>query len=245
MVVYLKIWKGNLDEFEKEEMGWWSGIIIRLWFVVLIVFCEVICVILLLWGQNEWLCEVLKNEIGYDWIWWYFVVGIWLKNERWDIVCVLLNDPTTTRIVKTKQERYFFPFQFQNKQQELCGVMKVRNGEFVCGYCFNTLTNPLKLPCGYDLCEECVLEGWGEEEINWERDKGVEWRRRVWGYCEEWYLKRERENGNERIGDLNEWNEWMIDFDVCEWWLRWNDIHSFLIILIISYHSIFIINTSQ
>ena len=63
-----------------------------------------------------------------------------------------------------------FSFQFQNKQQELCGVMKVRNGEFVCGYCFNTLTNPLKLPCGYDLCEECVLEGWGEEEINWERE---------------------------------------------------------------------------
>ena len=139
-----------------------------------------------------------------------------------------------------------FPFQFQNKQQELCGVIKVRNGEFVCDYCFKTLTNPLKLPCGYDLCEECVLEGWGEEEINWERERErVEWRRRVWGYCEEWYLKRERENGNERIGDLNEWNEWMIDFDVCEWWLRWNDIHSFLIILIISYHSIFIINTSQ
>ena len=123
-----------------------------------------------------------------------------------------------------------FSFQFQNKQQELCGVMKVRNGEFVCGYCFNTLTNPLKLPCGYDLCEECVLEGWGEEEINWERDKGVKWRRRVWGYCEEWYLKREREWEWENWGF--EWMKWMDDWFWCVWMMIEMKWYSF-----ISHHS--------
>ena len=34
---------------------------------------------------------------------------------------------------------------------------EVEDRALVCPYCFNTLTNPLKLPCGHDLCEECVL----------------------------------------------------------------------------------------
>ena len=34
---------------------------------------------------------------------------------------------------------------------------EVEDRALVCPYCFNTLTNPLILPCGHNLCEECVL----------------------------------------------------------------------------------------
>ncbi len=99
-------------------------------------------------------------------------------------------------------------FFFWNSEQttRVMWSYKVENWEFVCAYCLKTFTNPVKLPCGYNLCEECVLE-W-REEINWERDKGIKWRRRVWGYCEEWYLKREREW---------EWENWVFE------WMKWMD----------------------
>ena len=122
-----------------------------------------------------------------------------------------------------------FPFSISEQTTRVMWSYKRENRELVCAYCLKTFTNPVKLPCGYNFCEECVLEGW-EEEINWERDKEVKWRRRVWVYCEEWYLKRERENGNEKIGYLNEWNELMIDFDV--WMIIEMKWYSF-----ISYHS--------
>ena len=149
----------------------------------------------------------------------------------------------TTKVVFQKQ--FTFSFFSSNQTQKCFSVVlhfiekinrsnmssyEVGDRALVCPYCFNTLTNPLKLPCGYDLCEECVLEGWGEEEINWERDKEVEWRRRVWGYCEEWYLKREREWEWENWGF--EWMKWMDDWFWCVWMMIEMKWYSF-----ISHHS--------
>ncbi len=102
-------------------------------------------------------------------------------------------------------------FNFFSISEQTTRVMwsyKSGNREFVCTYRLKTFTNPVKLQCWYNLCEECVL--WKDEERRRliERDKDVKLRRRVWGYCEEWYIKREREW---------EWENWVFE------WMKWMD----------------------
>ena len=93
-------------------------------------------------------------------------MNLWESDEKHLFVKTFIIFHNNSRISKTihlfssnqTQKCFSVVFYFIEKiNRSNMSSYEVEDRALVCPYCFNTLTNPLILSCGHNLCEECVL----------------------------------------------------------------------------------------